>query len=101
MKKTMMILGLITFLVSCGKNNSSESKHGKKIDPALGSTELTTEENKLRESLLKQGVIEQKKLIKKILTLNALDQTTLKKLDLFINVQCIQSSGLCYITHKD
>jgi hypothetical protein len=101
MKKLITILSLITLFTSCGKKSSSESSNGRTTDPVIDSIELTKSEKALKDSLLDKGELNQKDLMKAVLELNALDQGTLKKLDQYINVKCIQESGMCYITEKE
>jgi hypothetical protein len=100
MKTLIILIPLLLLLTSCGSSKSSGSGPESNTNPITGN-ELTPEEKALKNSLLEKGELTQKQLTLGFMGFKELTQNTLTKLDKHINVQCNQSSGLCYVTQKD
>jgi hypothetical protein len=99
MKHTLIHLSILVALVSCGSQESN-SQNISESNP-LGTTGPTTEESELKERLVKKGSIEQLELIKELGSLATLNEASLKRLDKYIEIQCLQSNGLCYVTKRN
>lgn len=100
MKKFILLMTTLMLLASCGSKTSGTDQE-KSIDPIVDNSELTPGELALKTKLLETGVLSQKELLQTLVNFRELKQTTMKKLDRFINVECIQSKGLCTVTSKD
>lgn len=88
-------------MTSCGKRNSSGSEAELEGNPVINKEELTIDETSIIKALVNKGVFNQKDLLQRLIDNKLVSTKALKRLDQFINVQCIQASGLCYITQKD
>ncbi|HXH31899.1 MAG TPA: hypothetical protein VNJ01_13905 [Bacteriovoracaceae bacterium] len=100
MKNICMGFTLLT-LVSCGSSSNGSEGLENRESPYQESTVLSREERVLINDLVQKHAHTQHELVKLILGHQKLDRGTLSKIDQYINVECIQSSGLCYVNKKD
>jgi hypothetical protein len=96
MKAIFIFFSLIT-LASCGMSGSDSKSEGVGSSPF--SIELTEEESKLVRFLLKKEILQEKEIVKLLISLNQLNEGSLSKLDNSIEVKCLK--GICEITKKD
>jgi hypothetical protein len=97
--KTIVLLSLFGLMVSCGSKTS-----GPQSSPAsnpVRTISLTAAEEELTERLLEKGTLEQLELIQELGTLEGPLENSLARLDQILEVQCLQTSGLCHITTKE
>lgn len=99
MKEVILIISLFA-LVSCGSESTGGGSGEKTSDPVKSSYELNPEERALKNALAKKQVFTQQELMQELIKFRLLERSTLKKLDHYINIQCIES-GLCYVSLKD
>lgn len=92
--KTFIILTLFLLLTSCGKDESSTSSttqiqmHG-----------LTKNEKKLREELIKKGLISQEELIKSLIKMEV-GPDWFERMDLVLEVICQSQTQHCQIKER-
>jgi hypothetical protein len=95
--KRLAFLIIPLLLASCGKGGGKSSSGENASSPI--SSQLSEEECKVLENVLKKGFAEEKQILKELLTLEKLSEETLRKLDNHINIKC--SSGICEVTKKE
>ena len=100
MKNKIALLIFLTLLGSCGKNVGESPKSPIDQEAIIGKEGLSKEEERFKNKLINKNAFLQKDLILELAELSSPNQKVLKKLDHHINIQCIQVSGMCYITGK-
>lgn len=94
--KALVYLLLMLFLVSCGggsKNGSSSST----VSPIA--SELNHEERNLMDELLLKDEISEREVIRLLLKLETLNESTLKRLDQHLKMDCLNTK--CRFVKKD
>lgn len=92
--KTFIILSLLLLLTSCGKDESSTSSSTQ-----VQMQELTKNEEKFKEELVKKGHLSQEELIKSLVKMEV-DSGWFERMDLVIEVSCQSQTQLCEIKEK-
>lgn len=99
MKIILLIFSLLV-LASCGQHakNVGNSRENGQYQERM---ELNSEEIALKDKLINKQVMTQKELLKELMSFRPLQQGTLYRLDKHLSIQCLHSSGLCYINEKE
>ena len=92
--KTLSYLSLLLLLASCGKDESSTSSTTQ-----IHTQELTKNEKKFKEEMIKKGIISQENLIKSLVKMEV-DSGWFDRMDLVLEIICQSQSQYCEIKER-
>jgi len=99
MKNILILFSFLLVFTSCG--NQGKQTQNRNSSHTSQVMQLSDEEKSLKDKLIQIGVLDQRTLIKHLMSFNVMNKDTILKLDQYINVDCIQSTGKCQISPKE